>query len=214
MSKRTASDVCETSNKSARCDDPVPQDERNETDVRDDEYHEKKVTEWTNVQSVYNTAMALGRGGILLSSADVYKSYEEHKEELIFHGYKFGTYRTDLSMFEKLDRLVFGNALVSEMGEDVFDQVRNTLTQINNGSKPKKMSLNMLVIMSTEYITPVANLLTLLTHKDSTVDDLKLFWELTDRLWCFAHPIYEIHSGHLDQTCARITTRMIEVCKQ
>jgi len=214
MSKRTASDVCETSNKSARCDDPIPQEERNETDVRDDEYHEKNVTEWTNVQSVYNTAMSLDLGGILLSSADVNKSYERHMEELILHGYRFGTYNTERSLFEVLHLKVFRNALVSEMGKDVFDQVRNILTQINNGSRPKKMSLSCLVMMSTEYITPVANLLTLLTHKDSTVDDLKLLWELTDRLWCFAHPIYEIHSGHLDETCAKITTRMTVVCKQ
>lgn len=98
------------------------------------------------------------------------------------------------------------------MGRKVFDQARSILQQINEGSKPKKDFLCILVMMSTEYVTPTANLLHLLTHPKATTEDLDLFWELTDRLWCEApHPIFKLHSGYLDQTCRKITRRCEEV---
>ena len=62
-------------------------------------------------------------------------------------------------------------------------------------------SFSMLVMMSTEYIVPVASLVHLLAHLSAT-GRLNLFWELTDRLWCCAS-IYHLHSGYLDETCEK-----------
>jgi hypothetical protein len=175
-----------------------------------DEYHMKNVAEWEAVQTCYSDAMDLSFSG-MISEVDAATSFRAHKKSLEDKGYKFGTYNTDRSLFEKLDRMVLHDTPDIFMGREVFDQARSILRQINKGSKPEKNSFSMLVMMSTEYVTPTADLLHLLTHPKATVQDLDLFWELTDRLWCFAHPVFELHSGYLDATCSKITRRLTEV---
>jgi hypothetical protein len=185
---------------------PTPASKRS----RLDDYHSDKVREWEAVQEHVARANAVAFSG-MISTSDVDKSYGVHKEKLITDGYAFGTYSTDRSLFEKLDRLVFQRVPSDHMGRTVFGEAKNILTQINEGSTPREGSFSMLVMMSTEYIVPVASLVHLLAHPSASSDDLNLFWELTDRLWCFAHPIYHLHSGYLDETCEKITTRLREV---
>ena len=196
MSKRAITEDETSSSKMAR--------EYN--DVDEDERHNVRMVAWESVQNFVDDTMAAMYGG-MISTVDAYKSYNEHKLDLQKQGYAFGTYNTDRSLFEKLDRLVFKDNR-STMGSTVFKEAKNILKQINIGSKPKKSSFSMLVMMSTEYITPVANMVLLLSHPSATKEDLDLFWELTDRLWCFAHPVYCLHSGYLDETCDKITKRL------
>ena len=176
----------------------------------DDDLHEQKVAEWESVQEHVRCAVDTPYAG-MISTVDVETSYQNHKQRLQDKGYAFGTYNTDRSLFEKLHRLVFKRVPVDHMGRTVFSEAKSILTQINHGSIPKKNSFSMLVMMSTEYIVPMANLVHLLAHPSASLDDLDLFWELTDRLWCFAHPIYRLHSGCLDETCDKITKRLREV---
>lgn len=201
LAKRPASPTVSVDKKARRDDD--------DADPMDD-YHRKNVAEWEAVQTCYSDAMRLPFSG-MISEVDAAKSFRAHKKSLEDKGYKFGTYNTDRSLFEKLDRLAFKDTLDAFMGREVFDQARGILRQINEGSKPQKNSFSMLVMMSTEYVRPTADLLHLLTHPKATTEDLNLFWELTDRLWCFAHPIFQLHSGYLDQTCHKITRRLAEV---
>jgi hypothetical protein len=176
----------------------------------EDDPHERTVAEWESVQQHVRRAVDAPYAG-MVATVDVEKSYQEHKTRLQGKGYAFGTYKTDRSLFEKLDRLVFQCVPVDHMGRTVLSQAKDILLQINEGSKPKRNSFVMLVMMSTEYIVPVANMVHLLAHPSASSDDLNLFWELTDRLWCFAHPIYRLHSGYLDETCGKITKRLQEV---
>lgn len=166
-----------------------------------------EVTEWESVQKHSCRALDTKYAG-MIATVDVDASYREHKQCLRDMGYDFGTYHTDLSLFEKLSRTVFRDDCT---GRDVFSQAKNILSKINKGSKPKRNSLNLLHMMSTKYIVPVANMVLLLAHPSALQDDLNLFWKLTDRLWCFAHPVYNLHSGWLDETCDEITKRLQEV---
>ena len=168
--------------------------------------HAKNVAAWESVQSHASTAMEAPYSG-MIRDVDAAASFRAHKQRLEEEGYAFGTYNTDRSLFEKLDRLVFASA--SDMGRSVFNEAKSMLDQINRGSKPQRNTFSMLVMMDTKYVTPIANLVLLLTHSFATSDDLELFWQVTDRLWCFAHPVYRLHSGHLDATCAKITRRLI-----
>ena len=185
---------------------PTPASKR----ARLDPYHVKRVAEWEAVQEHVARANGVAFSG-MIATANVDRSHTVHKEKLISEGYAFGTYNTDRSLFEKLDRLVFQRVPSDHMGRTVFDEAKNILTQINWGSKPCEGSFSMLVMMSTEYVVPMANMVHLLAHRDASSDDLDLFWELTDRLWCFAHPIYRLHSGYLDATCDKITARLREL---
>lgn len=178
----------------------------------EDDPHTHNVAEWESVQEHVRLAEDAPFAG-MISTVDVEKSYQEHKKCLQDAGYAFGTYNTDRSLFEKLDRLVFQRVPVDHMGRTVFSEAKNILTQINRGSKPTRNSFSMLVMMSTEYVVPMANMVHLLAHPSASSDDIHLFWELTDRLWCFAHPIYRLHSGYLDETCSKITKRLQEVTK-
>jgi hypothetical protein len=176
----------------------------------DDDHHENNVAKWESVQEHVRLAEDTPYAG-MISTVDVEKSYQEHKQRLQDEGYAFGTYNTDRSLFEKLDRLVFQRVPVDHMGRTVFSAAKSILTQIKEGSKPKRNSFSMLVMMSTEYVVPMANMVHLLAHPSASLDDLDLFWELTDRIWCFAHPVYHLHSGYLDETCDRITKRLRDV---
>ena len=176
----------------------------------EDDPHTHNVARWEAVQEHVRLADDTPYAG-MISTADVEKSYKEHKQRLQDKGYAFGTYNTDRSLFEKLDRLVFQRVPLDHMGRTVFSEAKGILTQINEGSKPKRNSFSMLVMMSTEYVIPMANMIRLLAHPSASSDDLDLFWDLTDRLWCFAHPIYRLHSGYLDETCSEITRRLHEV---
>jgi len=176
----------------------------------DDDLHERNVAEWESVQEHVRRAVDVPYAG-MISTVDVEKSYHEHKKRLQDEGYAFGTYNTDRSLFEKLDRFVFQRVPADHMGRAVLSEAKGILIQINEGSKPKKDCFSTLVMLSTKYIAPVANLVHILEHPLASSDDLDLFWDLTDRLWCFAHPIYDLHSGCLDHTCAKITKRLREV---
>lgn len=197
------------------CDDEIEesyQKKLRECDDEMEESYQKKLREWDAVRKIANDAMGCEIGGILKNDSKVFQSYTEHKSDLEKRGYKFGTYNTDRSLFERLDRAIFKNTPPFEMGRVVFEEIKSILNEIHRGSKPKKHSFCMLVMMSTEYVSPVAHLMTLLTNDKATTEDLKLFWNLTDRLWCFAHPVYHLHSGWLDETCDEITKRMHAVC--
>lgn len=208
MSKRCVSPSNVSPSKAPRTSED---DDRHEHSVaEDDNRHEHSVAEWESVQEHVRLAEDTPYAG-MISTVDVEKSYQMHKMRLQDTGYAFDTYNTDRSLFEKLDRLVFQCVPVDHMGRTVFSQAKSLLTQINNGSKPKKNSFSMLVMMSTEYIIPMAKMVHLLAHPSASLDDLDLFWELTDRVWCFAHPVYRLHSGHLDETCDMITKRLREV---
>ena len=175
-----------------------------------DDHYKHKVAEWNLVQDHFRLAMNTSYDG-MVSTVDVEKSYQEHKKCLEDEGYAFGTYKHDRSYFERLDRCLFRKIPVDHMGRAVFFEAKHLLTAINNGSKPEKNSFSMLVMMDTKYIVPIANMIHLLTHTSASSDDLDLFWELTDRVWCIAHPIYQLHNGDLDATCNRITKRLCEV---
>ena len=197
MSKRCLSPSCVSPSKASRAS-------------KDDDPHENKVAAWESVQERVRLATDTPYAG-MVSTVDMEKSYQEHKQRLTDKGYAFGEYNTDRSLFEKLGRLVFQRVPAAHMGRTVFSEAKSILTQINEGSKPKRNSFSMLVMMSTEYIVPMANMVHLLAHPSASSDDIGLFWELTDRLWCFAHPIYCLHSGYLDETCGKITRRLKEV---
>lgn len=200
MSKRCASPTLSSpvTCKMSRIDDEV------------DDRHTRDMAEWESVQSHVSKAMQVPFKG-MISKVDAVKSFRAHMDDLKDKGYAFGTYNTDRSLFEKLNRLVFSRVPDENMGSAVYDEAKNLLRQINKGAKPMKNTFSMLVMMSTEYVTPMANMVLLLSHPSSTSRDLDLFWELTDRIWCFAHPVYHLHSGYLDETCAKITTRLSEV---
>lgn len=199
LAKRPASPTISV-DKKARHDDDDPLDD----------YHGKNVAEWEAVQTCYSEAMSLTFSG-MITEVDAATSFRAHRKSLEDQGYKFGTYNTDRSLFEKMDRIVLQDTPDALMGREVFRQARSILRQINEGSKPQRNAFSMLVMMNTEYVTPTADLLHLLTHPKATAEDLDLFWELTDRLWCFAHPIFRLHSGYLDETCRKITRRLAEV---
>ena len=200
LPKRSASPAVAVDKKARQEDDEDPLET----------HYQKNVAEWEAVQTYFSKAMDLSFSG-MISEVDVAESFRAHKKSLQDQGYKFGTYHTDLSLFEKLDRLAFHDTPDFCMGRQVFQQARGILRQINEGSKPKKNSFSILVAMNTEYVTPAADILHVLTHQKATARDIDLFWELTDRLWCFAHPIFRLHSGHLDITCGKITRRLEEL---
>jgi len=197
--------------KSERCSSPsIVSQSKASRASEDDDPHENNVAKWESIQERVRLAVDTSYAG-MVSTSDVEKSYQEHKQRLTDKGYAFGAYNTDRCLFEKLDRLVFQRVPAAHMGRTVFSEAKSILTQINEGSKPKRNSFSMLVMMSTEYIVPMANMVHLLAHPSASSDDIGLFWELTDRLWCFAHPIYCLHSGYLDETCDKITKRLQEV---
>lgn len=195
---------------SKRCVSPPSSASPSKASRASEDRHEYKVAEWESVQEHVRLAEDIPYAG-MISTVDVEKSYQEHRKCLQDTGYAFGTYNTDRSLFEKLDRLVFQRVPVDHMGRTVLSQAKCLLTQINEGSKPKRNSFSMLVMMSTEYIAPMARMVRLLAHPSASIDDLDLFWELTDRVWCFAHPVYSLHSGYLDETCDKITSRLRDV---
>ena len=147
----------------------------------------------------------------MLAHVDVLASQRAHKAALAAKGYLFGVYATDRSLFEKLDRVVFQDACAADAGARVLAQVQNVLRQVNAGSEPREDSFNLLVMMEPQYLAPLCDLVDLLTHARARADDLDLFWELTDRLWCFGHPVYDLSSELLDETCAKITARLAAV---
>ena len=183
---------------------------KTEDDDNDTREYNCLSTRWESVQEHVRRAIETSYTG-MISTVDVNESYEEHKTLLQDKGYAFGTYDTDRSLFEKLDRLVFQRVPSDHMGRTVLSEAKSILIQINKGSKPKKNSFSMLVMMNIDYIVPMVNMVQLLAHHSASFDDLNLFWELTARLWCFAHPVYRLHSGYLDETCGKITARLCEM---
>ena len=173
--------------------------------------HEERLREWESLQDRVDAAIESPFEG-MISSADVRGSLVSHKLNLQDQGYLFGTYKTDRSLFEKLDRLVFGQVESDNaIRHVVFSEAKHILSEINNGSRPRENSFSILVMMNTKYIPPIVDLVYLLSHPLASPDDLNLFWELTDRLWCFAHPVYSLHSGYLDETCDKISKRLVEL---
>lgn len=142
---------------------------------------------------------------------DIKESFLEHKRQLIADGYQFDTYHVDRSLFERLDRQLFCYTKPHRWGVEVLQELRNMLTQINTGSKPKRNEFSMLVMMDTAYVTHVANLILLLTNDKATFEDLNLFWQLTDRIWCFGHPTRPYGEYDLNETCEKIATRLEQV---
>ena len=132
LAKRPASPTVSVDKKARHDADPM------------DDYHRKNVAEWEAVQTCYSDAMNLSFSG-MISEVDAAKSFRAHKKSLEDKGYRFGTYNTDRSLFEKLDRLVFQDTPDAFMRREVFRQARGILRQINEGSKPKKNSFSMLV---------------------------------------------------------------------
>ena len=195
-----------------RCASPSVSPSKASRTSEEEGSHQRKVAVWESVQEHVRRAVDVPYAG-MVSAVDVEKSYQDHKKRLQDAGYAFGTYNTDRSLFEKLDCLVFQRVPADHMGRTVFSKAKSILSQINEGSKPERNTFSMLVMMSTEYIVPMANMVHLLAHPSATADDLDLFWELTDRLWCFAHPIYTLHSGYLDETCDKITARLRAVAE-
>lgn len=177
----------------------------------DDQYecsdkHVDRLVLWKSLQSHVYRASLTEYGG-MISFVNVEESYLEHKRVLKTKGYKFGTYGTDRSLFERMDRLVFQHTY-GDMGRVVLHEAKSILQHINTGAMPERNTFSMLVMHSVEYIRPIVDLISLLTHSRADCSDLNLFWELLDRLWCFAHPIYYLHSGYLDETSQKITTRL------
>jgi len=200
MSKRGTMDLEHARTKASRTDDDTPLDTM----------YARELKAWEAVQTRCATAMDAPFEG-MIAEVDAEASYRAHRARLEREGYRFGTYSTHRSLFEKLDDLVFRLTPVSHMARTVFDEVKSLLEQINKGSTPKRGSFSLLVMMNPQYVPPLSDLVHLLTHPKATAEDLDLFWELTDRVWCFAHPIYRYHSGHLDETCDAITKRLAEV---
>ena len=185
---------------------------RERDDPDGDAYFERQVREWEEVQLHFHRALNQPLAGMLTSGVNIEASFLRHKIKLMTDGYKFNTYEHDRSLFERLDRLVFAYTASHRWAFDVLQELRNMLYQINKDSKPERDRFSMLVMMNTKYVTAVANLILLLAHTKATVDDLDLFWELTDRIWCFAHPVYtSLTSIDLDETCAKIAARLEEV---
>lgn len=166
--------------------------------------HAKNVAEWESAQSHMSTAMETPYSG-MIREVDAAASFRAYKQCLEEQGYAFGTYGTDRTLFEKLDRRVFAETPASQMGIAVFNEAKKILREINTGSKPER---NVIGIMDTDTALTIADLVLLLAHPSANSDDLDLFWEVTDRLWCFAHPVYRLTAEHLDATCAKITQRL------
>jgi hypothetical protein len=172
--------------------------------MSNDDVYANLLSDWESVQPHYNRAIEAQYGGMISKcGSDVNESRIAFKQQLIEEGYKFGTYNTDRTLFERLDREV-----PLAHGPDVFIQLKSILEQINTGAKPKKNRISLLVMDDTQYVKPVADLVLLLSHNSACVDDLTLLWELTDRLWCFGHPVRVSHSGMLYETCEKITSRL------
>jgi len=194
-------------------DDDVPvsrvAQKRERDDPDGDAYFERRLQKWEQVQLHYYRALHQPLAGMLTSGVNIEASYLRHKMKLMTLGYKFDTYKHDRSLFECLDRLAFAYTFSHRWAADVLGELRNMLQQINKGAKPERDTFSMLVMMNPKYVTAVANLILLLTHTKATIYDLDLFWELTDRIWCFAHPVYtSLTSIDLDETCATIAARL------
>lgn len=178
-------------------------------DGDDDYVHE--VAKWESVQILVQCALN-SQHESTISEDVISKSYNEHKRDLMRKGYAFDTYPIDRSLFERLDRLVFQFIPANHMPRAVITEARGILDEINKGSRPHRHRFSLLAMMSIKYITPAANMVLLLSHPSAGATDIDLLWELTDHLWCFAHPVYtHMHIGHLDETCDKINTRIREV---
>lgn len=169
-----------------------------------------QLAEWKAVREQVSRAMRTPFDG-MIAEVDAALSFRDHRAALETKGYAFGAYNTDRSLFEKLERLVFRATPDAHMGREVFKQAKGLLLQVHEGARPQRNSFSALVMMSTEYVPPLSDLVHLLAHPRAASSDLELFWELTDRIWCFAHPVYELHSGYLDETCGKITRRLAEI---
>ena len=88
-----------------------------------DDHYEHKLDEWKFAQWHVCLAMDTPYNG-MVSTVDVEKSYQEHKKCLEGKGYAFGTYNTDRSYFEKLDRCLFQRTPVDHMGRAVFSEAK------------------------------------------------------------------------------------------
>ena len=108
MSKRCASPASPTHAKRAR-----------EADESLDDYHKRQVAEWEAVQTRFSEAMKVSYSG-MISEVDAAASLRAHRTDLAEKGYKFGTYNTDRSLFEKLDRIVFQDTPDAFMGREIL----------------------------------------------------------------------------------------------
>lgn len=179
--------------------------------IRDEaESHADKLLQWEVVQSHVLVAMETPYSG-MIATADVHKGFVAHKRHLQQAGYDFGNYAYDRSMFERLDREVLFLTPPEAMGQVVFDEAKSMLKQINQEAKPKRGEIARFVFTKTTYVAPMAKLIHLLAHPLAVADDLDLFWEITDRLWCFGHPIYYLHNARLDYTCNKIIKRLADL---
>jgi len=174
------------------------------------ESHANKLLQWESVQSQVLMAMKVPFAG-MIADADVYESFYAHRSHLELAGYNFGKYAYDRSMFERLDREVFQLTPPEAMGKAVFHEVKSMLEQINQEANPTRGKVIDLVFTQTAYVLPMAKLVHLLTHPLAIADDIDLFWEITDRLWCACHPIYHLHSARLDYTCSKIIKRVSDL---
>lgn len=180
--------------------------------------HREKMAEWEAVQPRVSEAMKVPLAG-MISEVDAAASFRAHVDQLEAQGYAFGSYPTgDRSLSEKLKHSLFDATPASWMGFEVLGQAMNILKQVNAKSKPSEEDededVSLWVMFRTQYVSPLVDLVHLLVHPKATLEDLHLFWELTDRLWCVAHPIYPLHSGWLDETCCSITRRLAEVSRE
>ena len=143
--------------------------EKDEEDEEDEEdtIFAAKLQAWKDQQSIVRGAALFGPGvvpmGIISLPVVVKKSLLAHKEDMEKKGYKYYAEPHDRSLFEKFMRESFQPAI--DTGENiasvVLRQLRGCLQQINTGSKPKKNSFSMLVMMDTKYIKPVADMICL-----------------------------------------------------
>ena len=162
----------------------------------------EQSSEWFSMQKLVRRALSITDVGSVSKEA-VQTSMMRHKEDLEKIGYMLGTYYTDLSLFEKIYFQYERNGSF-----DAFRCSQSILRQVNEGSKPG--SFSMLVFMEPKYLRPLANMAFIISHDQNRLEDFELFWELTDRLWCFGHPL-KYHSDHLDETCSKINQRALDL---
>jgi hypothetical protein len=105
-------------------------------------------------------------------------------------------------------RTSFGPAMDRNLSGTVLFKLKGLLRGVNDGSKPEENVISMLVMMSPEYIKPIADLIHIVQDTYSTDEDLDLVWELFEIIWCFGHPVYKTHTSRdLDILCEHITKR-------
>lgn len=205
MSKRAASPSGPDA-KSARVMEEEEEERRDEE--RREQMHAKEVDAWKEKQEEVTNAMNTTLTG-MISEADVYGSYLSHCNKLSSLGYTFGEYEVNRSLFEEMHHQVFECIPIDHIARETLMQAKCLLQDVYHRSMPRRGRLvSRLVMDDIKYITPLSNMILLLTHTSATCEDLDLFWELTDRAWCFGHPIYDIDVRDFDDTCAKITKRL------